>query len=38
MTPQERRGKRLFMVLATPIILEKVAGIGNYTVRRTGRD
>ena len=27
MTPQERRGKRLFLVLATLLVLEKVAGI-----------
>ena len=27
MTPQERRGKRLFLVLATLIILEKLAGL-----------
>ena len=28
MTPQERRGKRLFLILATLIILEKLAGVG----------
>jgi hypothetical protein len=28
MTPQERRGKRLFLVLATLIVLEKLAGVG----------
>jgi len=27
MTPQEQRGKRLFLVLATLIVLEKLAGI-----------
>lgn len=28
MTPQERRGRRLFLILASLIILEKLAGVG----------
>lgn len=28
MTPQERRGRRLFLILATLIILEKLASVG----------
>jgi hypothetical protein len=28
MTPQERRGKRLFLILATLTILDKLAGVG----------
>ena len=37
MTPPERRGKRLFLVLSILIILEKFAGVAR-AVWRAGRD